>query len=63
MKIRLHILLRGDKCLYKINISFYNKENIHLMDIKELKDSQRNAILERALSTFYKKNVKVSCMK
>lgn len=33
------------------------------MDIKELKDSQRNAILERALSTFYKKKVKVSCMK
>jgi len=46
-----------------VNISFDGKDDVHIKDIKNLEVSQRSAILEKALSTFYKKNVKIDFIK
>ena len=49
--------------MYAVNISFENKDNIQTKDINNLKQSERKAILEKAFSTFYKKNVRIDYTK
>ena len=49
--------------MYTVNISFENKDNIQTKDIKNLELSERRAVLEKAFSTFYKKNVVVNYIK
>ena len=48
--------LRGDK-LYTVKIFIEDKE------VKKIDDQQRKTMLEKALSTFHKKDVKVICTK
>lgn len=43
--------------LYEVKVFIENKE------VKKLDDQQRKALLEKALSNFHKKDVKVSCVK
>jgi hypothetical protein len=43
--------------LYEVKVFIGNKE------VKKIDDQQRRAMLEKALSTFHKKDVKVSCVK
>ena len=43
--------------LYEVKIFIEDKE------VKKIDDQQRKAILEKALSNFHKKEVKVSCAK
>ena len=43
--------------LYEVKVFIGSKE------VKKIDDQQRKAILEKALSTFHKKDVKVSCAK
>lgn len=46
--------------MYTVNVSFENKDGIHSENIKILNIQQKKAILEKALSTFYKKNIKIT---
>ena len=43
--------------LYEVKIFVGDKE------VKKIDDQQKKAMLEKALSTFHKKDVKVSCAK
>lgn len=43
--------------LYEVKIFIGDKE------VKKIDDQQKKAMLEKALSTFHKKDVKVSCIK
>lgn len=43
--------------MYEVKVFIGDKE------VKKIDDQQRKAILEKALSAFHKKDVKVSCVK
>lgn len=43
--------------MYEVKVFIEDKE------VKKFNDEQRKAILEKALSNFHKKDVKISCVK
>ncbi len=45
--------------MYTVTLSFDSNDNIQSKDVKVLDFQQKKAILEKALSIFYKKNVKI----
>ena len=49
--------------MYKVNVFFENKADIHKDKIKSIDFKERKAILEKAFSTFYGRDVKVDYVK
>lgn len=49
--------------MYEVKVFFESEDNIHKDKIECIDSERRKAILEKAFSTFYKRNVEVDYIK